>query len=375
MIIKNGGLIYLMANNNNLSMAKIKKTLSIGQVFPNYTQLCNALNEKPTTGHSKELQIQNWQRYFEFERDGYKLTITKIYDKEVPKIDKRKWGNRSIYVDYIEVLLMRYLSQCDGCTETFYKIELYDVLGMVNKNFIEYNRITKQDKRELVKSFETASKYDIADFYTRVHPKLRDILYSALRSMKSRCLIDFSDYYEIIERNGDDYTIRDATYKEHQKILDIEHTVLHEMGLTKKFQLYTYDKNDEFYSKVRQIERDELGFERVSKKIRIINNRNGIIKDLPMVEAQLRRKMLNQIVHDKIDEQAEAKFKKTQKEFDDQYSNGVVYTGNYIGNGVNAAYNSTYLIAQKELSDYFIKLELSEYTNKVIEESIQQDNN
>lgn len=356
---------------NNLTIAKVKRTLSVGQEFPNYTQICKALNEKITNGRSKEIQIQNWQRYFEFDRDGHKFTITKIYDKEAPKIDKRKDGNRSIYVDYIEVLLMRYLSHCTGCTETFYKIELYDILGMVNKNFVEYNRITKKDKNEIAKSFETASKYDIADFYTRVHPKLRDILYSALRSMKSRCLIDFSDYYEIIERNGDDYIIRDATYKEHQKILDIEHTVLHEMGLTKKFQLYTYDKNDEFYSKVRQIERDELGFERVSKKIRIINNRNGIIKDLPMVEAQLRRKMLNQIVHDKIDEQAEAKFKKTQKEFDDQYNNGT----NYIGNGVIASYNSTYLTAQKELSDYFIKLELSEYTNKVIEESIQQDNN
>ena len=130
--------------------------------------------------------------------------------------------------------------------------------------------------------------------------------------MKSRCLIDFTDYYEIVERVGDSYIVRDATHKEHQKILDLEHEILHEMGMTKKYQLYIYDRSDEFYSKVRAIECKELGFERVSKKIRIINNRNGIIKDLPMVEAQLKRRLLNQVVQRKIDEQAEAKYNKTQ---------------------------------------------------------------
>lgn len=354
--------------NNNLTIAKIKRTLSVGQEFPNYTQVCKALKEKVTSGRSKEIQVKNWQRYFEFKRNGNKFTITKIYDKELPKVDKRKDGNRSIYVDFIEVLLMRYLSQKDGVAESFFKIELYDILGMVNKNFVEYNRITKQDKKELAERFEVASKYDVADFYTRVHPKLRDILYCALRSMKSRRLIDFTDYYEVVERVGDNYIVRDATYDEHQKILNIEHKILHEMGLSKKYQLFTYDRTDEFYSKVRVVECRELGFERVSKKIRIINNRDSIIEDLPTVEAHLKRKLLNQIVQNKIDEQAEAKYNKTQQEFE-YYSN----SGNYIGNGVNAAYNSTYLTAQKELSDYFIKLELSEYANKVIEESLQQD--
>lgn len=60
---------------NNLTIAKVKRTLSVGQEFPNYTQLCKTLNQNPTGGRSKELQLQNWQRYFEFTRDGHKFTV------------------------------------------------------------------------------------------------------------------------------------------------------------------------------------------------------------------------------------------------------------------------------------------------------------
>ena len=40
--------------------------LEIGMIVKNYKELCNLLNENPKTGNSKNAQLKEWQRYFEF---------------------------------------------------------------------------------------------------------------------------------------------------------------------------------------------------------------------------------------------------------------------------------------------------------------------
>ena len=40
--------------------------LEIGMIVKNYKELCALLNENPKTGNSKNAQLKEWQRYFEF---------------------------------------------------------------------------------------------------------------------------------------------------------------------------------------------------------------------------------------------------------------------------------------------------------------------
>lgn len=67
--------------------------LRIGQVIKNYKELCALLGEEVKTGKSKQLQIDNMKRFFEWEKAGQKFIITDIYDTPLPKVDGRSSGN------------------------------------------------------------------------------------------------------------------------------------------------------------------------------------------------------------------------------------------------------------------------------------------
>ena len=50
--------------------------LKIGDTIKNYKEMCSLLGEKITNGgKSKEAQIKNWERYFQYERQGQKFHI------------------------------------------------------------------------------------------------------------------------------------------------------------------------------------------------------------------------------------------------------------------------------------------------------------
>lgn len=59
----------------------------------NYKELCALLGEEVKTGKSKQLQLDNLNRFFEWEKAGQKFIITDIYDTPLPKVDGRSSGN------------------------------------------------------------------------------------------------------------------------------------------------------------------------------------------------------------------------------------------------------------------------------------------
>ena len=48
------------------------------QVFKNYKTLCEYLEEETKTGEARIKQMQNWEQYFTFEKQGHKIIITEI---------------------------------------------------------------------------------------------------------------------------------------------------------------------------------------------------------------------------------------------------------------------------------------------------------
>ena len=61
--------------------------LYINQTFKNYKFLCEFLGEPVKSGKSKRLQLEDWKRYFTYEKNGYVFTITGIYNTPIEKID------------------------------------------------------------------------------------------------------------------------------------------------------------------------------------------------------------------------------------------------------------------------------------------------
>lgn len=65
------------------------KQLQSGQVFKNYRHLVDFLGEDVKGGKSKQLQIKEWMRHFDYHKDGNKFIIDELYDVPLDKIDGR----------------------------------------------------------------------------------------------------------------------------------------------------------------------------------------------------------------------------------------------------------------------------------------------
>lgn len=69
------------------------ENITEGLIIKNYKELCGLLNEPVKTGKSKQLQLKDWERYFEYMKDGQKFIIKSIFDVPLDKEDERKEAN------------------------------------------------------------------------------------------------------------------------------------------------------------------------------------------------------------------------------------------------------------------------------------------
>ncbi len=161
--------------------------LELGMVVKNYKEMCRILNEQVCGGDSKKAQLKEWARYFLWEKRGQKFIILDIYDEPLPKDDGRQ--NKNIYVQYIEVILMKILSKQKNTKEPFYITtnQLWKLLGMINNN---YKNISLDDLNNMITDYEVTS-FDMKKFYQRCNQRLREILFSSLNKLEDRALIKY----------------------------------------------------------------------------------------------------------------------------------------------------------------------------------------
>ncbi len=163
--------------NKNLSIEEGITNISEGMVIKNYPELCSILGQPTykTGSNSYKAQLKEFERYFKWEKYGQKFVIVDIYDEPLPKQDGRKKGNNSIYVTYIEAILLKYLSCKKDYTCYLTKNQLFYLLGMINGY---YKRITLP---ELEMLDIRITKWELDNFYFRCNQRLTEILFSALR--------------------------------------------------------------------------------------------------------------------------------------------------------------------------------------------------
>lgn len=144
--------------------------LEIGMTVKNYKMLCELLGQEVKSGKSKKYQLEDFARYFEWEKSGQKFIISDIYDTPLTKEDKRKLGNNSIYVQCIEVILLQYLSKQEGYTRTFTKRNWWEMLGMASHKYgrTPENKLKNLDYR--------ITSWEVRHFYQRCNKKLEQIV-------------------------------------------------------------------------------------------------------------------------------------------------------------------------------------------------------
>jgi hypothetical protein len=357
----------IIKNKNEIDLSQI----TIGAEFKNYKQLAQALGEEVCDGNAKKYQMNKWKRYFDFEKanKGQAITITDIYSEPYPTDDARKI-KEGLYVKYIELLLLEYLSKQEGQKVELSKQSLFLELGIIGNNYKVENRtnkIIKSDIAYLTDDVCVPTDFEIKHFYQRAYQKINDILKTALRSMRDRRLINYQkNTYIVREDIFTGKTIQSiATDEEEKMLLQAENAILNEMGVATVTQVYLKFKAEEFYERVNEYVTNNYGWLRVYSLLSIIYI-NDIAQQIPIKAEEIRKltclekkQALNNNIINSLNKQADRKYQ--------DFENSIVFGDESEGNDENDnsgdnnmsscfSFKSNYVEIQKELANYLIGL-------------------
>ena len=343
-----------MNGNNNVSPVVVQNYHKIkeGDVFKNYNHLCSYINDDIKTGNSKRSQHKEWLRYFNFEKDGHKYIITEVYPEPIPKNDKRALGNNSEYLPHIELILLNYLSKQKGQTISLTVNNIFLLLGMVNKNYVDK---TYKIEDELI------DKFYIEHFNQRSYKRLNRILFDALNNLKNRRLIDYTPVKMInideIQDNKKYNATRAATPEECDIIRTVEREVLLNMGLESIVLVYLKYKTKEFYQNVQNILRGRYNIYFYYTQIDLRFTRKHILQAKSNMETKI---LLNNKIIDGLNKEAETKLQRNIEYYNKQIEaicDGIIGEPNQVKIDSIFKYDEeAYRYSQQQLAEYLIRI-------------------
>lgn len=375
---------YTDYSKNDLNIDKLREYVQTNietkedNTVKNYKLMCGLIGEDETTGNSKKAQLNRWKRYFDFYKEGQKFVINEIYDQPFATDDARK-RKEGLYVKYIELLLLEYLSKQSDYKVTVDNREMYRILGMTNENYsirskmksIAANEMIRQTITKNVSRFvftnpPVVSDFNINNFYLRAEQKLNKILYSALNSMKNRFLIDYKKVNLIAEfvglKNGRTYLdCRESTAHEDKQILEAKNLIISQMGYNNVTEIMLCYKCEEFYNRFDEYVKKNYGWERCYPQLRIVYI-DDIAKQIPLKVEEIRKlsyedkkSQLNAEIIKSLNIQAEKRYKdnhiKIEAEYNDEWGDFNKMSGN-----VPFVYESDYVEIQRALADYLLNV-------------------
>jgi hypothetical protein len=214
--------------------------ISEGQIFKNYKVLCTELGEPIKTGKAKQLQLSDWERYFEYSKSGNSFIINKIHDDPIEKVDGR--GKKSIYSNAVQLLITDLLARRHGYL-TISKNKLLVSIGMTNVNYGECSKSVKK----LSKHIDMDDKM-IYDFYNINNTNLTGILETALDNLQDKSIIMYNRILKVCEVSK--FTPRKATKHEVSQIMACEKETLEELGFENKSKVRVSNKWVSFQKEV-----------------------------------------------------------------------------------------------------------------------------
>ena len=386
-------MVYTDYNKNTLDITKFKEYIKNNMeekednTIKNYKIMCQLIGEEECTGNSKKAQINRWKRYFEFHKEGQKFVIDEIYDEPFPTDDARK-RREGLYVKYIELLLLEFLSKQVDYKVTLGNKEMYRILGMTNDRYDIRNRMGSTKANEILRqtimnnedkfAFTNSPKisnFDINNFYFRAEQKLNRILYSALRSMKDRFLIDYKKVNIIVEYNEDDsqhLDYRESNAYEDKIILEAKNKIIKEMGYDNMTEIMLRYKCDDFYEKFNEYIKVEYGWEKCYPQLRVVYI-DYIAKQIPLKAEEIKklsiedkRTQLNEEIIKCLNTQAEKKYKEAEVRFFEYECDKAEAEENGDWGKYNPfekepfMYKSDYVEIQMALTDYLLNIRFEE---------------
>lgn len=164
-----------LIGDGKMDISKIKK----GAIFKNYKDMCQIINESIKTGEAKQNQLEDWQRYFEYEKNGRKFKINKVYTKPKLKLSSIK------YREIIKALVLDLLiHNKDRNNIQISNKKLLKQLEIVNNNYFY-----AQNKQSKLAAYTQIPIADIKDFYNSSGSLLKNNIDRALVELQKEAII------------------------------------------------------------------------------------------------------------------------------------------------------------------------------------------
>ncbi|HBY19430.1 MAG TPA: hypothetical protein DEG71_00140 [Clostridiales bacterium] len=184
-----------------MNILKLNEYVKTSNSIQNYKSLCTILEEKIKTGKSKQLQLEEFARYFKYHKEGNKFIIDEIYEIPVIKINARGGAhNTTEYIKNIENLILDLLlqkgnSRTLGFGRVFLsKNQLLKEFEMINDNYVYCKRrIPKLSK------FMNIDPETVKEWYDLNDNMLERNLIQALDNLENQCLVLWSREITIAE--------------------------------------------------------------------------------------------------------------------------------------------------------------------------------
>lgn len=263
--------------------------LEIGMSIKNYKELCELLGDKVLDGKSRKLQIENWKRYFDFDRQGNKYIINEVYPTPLPK----DFSKNDVYTKYIQVILTKYLKETDD--RYFTTTKLLKLFGFVNQNWGDLSLL--YDFCEKYDCSIQQAKYYYNQLYMHVMSYCTTAFKRCLSRLSKRGFIIWEEIYriELYDDNGK-LVERDATDEEKKMYVELSYKIKQDMGI-KLLNIYNADK---YYAKLND-KLSELGINKIYKTFRIFPAKSGINEAVKVSIQEFKDSIIN--VNDKSVEQ------------------------------------------------------------------------
>lgn len=318
--------------------------LKVGQVFKNYQELCKALQLNPCTGKQKIQQMQKIQDCYELKKEGRQFTIAAI--KEPPAGHSRIAPN-SKYVDFVQHILLSYLSKQKEEIAYVTQQSLWSILGMVNEKYFPM----RENKEELLTLDKNMDMFNINNFYQRSNLKFRDIIKSSISSLKRRKIIMCEETFRIgtgkrITSTFESIEYHDASDAEKRYILRVQHDLLKKYDCKDEFELFFKKNKDSYYEELSNIFSEKKGWKNVYFCYKLIFDHEVVTQEINEQEEIMQ---FNHIIVDTLNTQADNNYERKGITSDNAEDRRLQERNPFF-------YHEEYPLNQKILSEALIKL-------------------
>lgn len=375
-------------SNTNINLECDTSRLFIGLVVKNYKEMCFLLNEDAKTGKAKIKQIENWKRFFDFEKLSYsnEYIILDIYPEPFPKGTKRN----TQFTNQLAVLILKELTKQKENDEgniiyyTTYS-KLIKRLNVVNKFFHKESLhffISKYPEWFKSDSDFESFKRDYNIFKILTKRKIKGAVQSALVNLKKDNLIYYTEHHRIKFTNSDNVDCyRNATVNEEIYIQSLKKEISESIGYRNSnvATLYDAEKFNEWFTERLQAEK---GWDYVFYQLEIGIKKDMLLKHIneytqyPMAKSIYElsdskensiRLEYNSNLSNALIEQAEnmadtkirnkmKKFRESNAEYDDMTDEEIIQIYG-LDKAILNKYDNQYIERQKSLINYLISFD------------------